>query len=278
MRGITRADRSAARSPGGSRRSRAADTLRPVTATRLFPIRAFLRRMFAMPGYPPDARDLRTFRLAGLELPTRATIVVVATILIVIFDFQRTLIPDELLRYDRNPGEQRLQAYSRVVLFFVVPMLIVLAGFRDRPSRYGLSLGDWRWGLGLALAGCAIMTPIVLIVAGLPDFRAYYAPSYEPLPGLLFTNVIDLFSTEFVYRGFLMLCLARVFGPIALVIALFPFTFTHLTKPETELLSTFVGGAIYGWLTWRTRSIVWGAAAHIYIVTLLIVAAGAPRG
>jgi membrane protease YdiL (CAAX protease family) len=95
---------------------------------------------------------------------------------------------------------------------------------------------------------------------------------------LLFTNTIDLVSTEFVYRGFLMLCLARVFGPIALVVALFPFTFTHLTKPETELLSTFAGGAIYGWLTWRTQSVVWGAAAHIYIVTLLIVAAGARAG
>ena len=55
--------------------------------------------------------------------------------------------------------------------------------------------------------------------------------------------------------------------------ALYPFTFTHLTKPEAELLSTFAGGAAYGWLTWRTGSIVWGAAAHVYIVTLVIVAA-----
>ena len=45
-----------------------------------------------MPAYPPDERDLRTFRLAGLELPIRATIAVVAVILIVIFDFQRTLL------------------------------------------------------------------------------------------------------------------------------------------------------------------------------------------
>jgi membrane protease YdiL (CAAX protease family) len=234
--------------------------------------------MFTMPPYPPDEPDLRTFRLAGLELPIRSTVVVVATILIVIFDFQRTLIPDDLLRYDRNPGEQRLQALSRVVLFLVVPLLIILVGFRDKPRRYGLQLGDWRWGVGLAVLGAVVMTPIVLILAGQPDYRAYYAPSYEPLPGLLVTNTLDLFSTEFLYRGFLMLALARVFGPVALVIALFPFTLTHLTKPETELLSTFVGGAIYGWVTWRTRSIVWGAAAHVYIVTLVIRAAGGGLG
>ncbi len=249
-----------------------------MTSTRPSPIRRFLGAMFTMPDYPPDEGDLRTFRLAGLELPVRATVVVVAVILIVIFDFQRTLIPDELLRYDRNPGEQRLQALSRVLLFGIVPLLIILLAFRDRPSRYGLQLGDWRWGLGLAVAGGLVMTPLVLALATLPDYRAYYAPSYEALPGLLFTNTIDLTTTEFLYRGFLMLALARIVGPLGLVVALFPFTFTHLTKPESELLSTFVGGAIYGWVTWRTQSILWGALAHIYIVTLVITAAGLATG
>ena len=225
-----------------------------------------------MPAYPPDEGDRRTVRLAGLDLPLRATVAVVAVILIVIFDFQRTFIPDDLVAYDRNPGIMRLTAISRVVLFFLVPLAIVVVGFRDRPSRYGLQLGDWRWGLGLAVAGCVVMTPIVLVLSGAPDFRAYYAPWMDPLPSLLFTNTIDLVSTEFIYRGFLMLCIARVFGPIGLVVALFPFTFTHLTKPEAELLSTFAGGAVYGWLTWRTGSILWGALAHVYIVTLVIVA------
>ena len=84
-------------------------------------VRGFLGRMFAMPAYPPDERDLRTFRLAGLDLPTRATVAVVAVILIVIFDFQRTLIPDALVQYDRNPGIQRLQALGRLVLFLSCP-------------------------------------------------------------------------------------------------------------------------------------------------------------
>jgi membrane protease YdiL (CAAX protease family) len=229
--------------------------------------------MFAMPSYPSAPEDLRTVRLAGLDVPIRATVAVVVVILLVIFDFQRTFIPDALVAYDRNPGMQRLQALDRVVLYFCIPLLIVVAGFRDRPDRYGLQLGDWRWGLGLGLAGCAAMTPVVLLLAGLPDFRAYYAPSAEPLTSLALTNVLDLVPTEFIFRGFLMLTLARLFGPIALIVALFPFTFTHLTKPESELLSTFAGGAVYGWLTWRTGSILWGAMAHVYIVTLVIVAA-----
>jgi len=138
--------------------------------------RSFLARMFTMPVYEPVPADLRTVRIAGLDLPVRSTVVIVTTILVVLFDFSRTLIPDELLRYDRNPFEMRLQAYSRVVLYFVIPLLIVLIGFRDRPWRYGLRLGDWRWGAGLALAGCAVMTPIVLFLASQPDYRAYYSP------------------------------------------------------------------------------------------------------
>src|SRR5258705_11033645 len=221
--------------------------------------------MSAMPSYPPDEHDTRTFRLAGLDLPIRSTVAVVAVILIVIFDFQRTLIPDALVQYDRNPGIQRLQAISRLVLFFLVPLGIVVLGFRDRPSPYGLRLGDWRWGLGLAIAGCVVMTPIVLMLSGAPDFRAYYAPSNDPLPSLLATNILDLGSTEFLYRGFLMLCLARAFGPLALGVPLFPFTFTHLTKPEAELLSTFAGGAVYRSPTWRTGPGLRRAAADGYI-------------
>ena len=192
-----------------------------------------------------------------------------------IFDFQRTIIPDELVQYDRNPGMQRLQAISRVVLFFLVPLAIVVVGFRDRPAATGSGSATGDGGWGSRSSGCVVMTPIVLVLSGAPDFRDYYAPSMDPLPSLLATNVLDLVSTEFVYRGFLMLALARVFGPIALVVALFPFTFTHLTKPEAELLSTFAGGAVYGWLTWRTGSILWGALAHVYIVTLIIAAAAA---
>lgn len=236
-----------------------------------------LARLFAAAEYPPDAADLRAIWIAGMRLPLRATVAIAATILLVIFDFQRTFIPDHLVAYDRNPGMQRLQALDRLVLFLVVPLLIVVAGFRDRPSRYGLRLGDWRLGLGLAVVGAAVMTPLVLVLATLPDFRAFYAPSAtgEPLPSLLFTNVVDLVSTEFLYRGFLMFTLIRVFGPLGMLVMLFPFTLTHLTKPELELLSTLFGGAVYGWVAWRTGSILWGAVAHVWIVTVVMVASAA---
>jgi membrane protease YdiL (CAAX protease family) len=239
-------------------------------------VRELLGRLFTFVDYPPEPADLRTFDLAGLRLPVRATIAISVVVFAVIFDYSRTFIPDELIAYDRNPGMQRLQAIDRVVFFAVIPLLVVLLAFRDRPSRYGLRLGDWRLGLALAIAGCAVMTPLVLWFAGQPDARFYYAPSAEGLPDLLVTNGLDLVSAEFLFRGFLMFTLVRAIGPVGVLIATLPFVFSHLTKPELELISTLVGGMLYGWLAWRTGSILWGALAHVYILTLLIVAAAAP--
>jgi membrane protease YdiL (CAAX protease family) len=236
-------------------------------------VRSALVRLFTAPPDDSTPADRTTFNLAGLELPYRATVAISVMVLVVIFDFSRTFIPDALIQYDHNPGMQRLQAWDRFVLFLVVPLLVVVLAFRDRPSRYGLRLGEWRVGAALALAGCALMTPVVLWFAATPDAQLYYANSWSDLPDVLATNLLDLFSAEFLFRGFLMLTLVRAIGPIGVLIATVPFALTHLTKPELELISTLIGGMLYGWLAWRTRSIVWGALAHTYILTLLTAAA-----
>jgi membrane protease YdiL (CAAX protease family) len=238
-------------------------------------MRTFLARLIAAPSYPPDPIDLRTFVLAGLRLPVLATVAITVVVFAVIFDFSRTFIPDELISYDRNPVMQRLQAIDRLVLYALVPLGVIVFGFRDRPARYGVRLGDWRWGLALTLAGCALMTPIVLWFATLPDARAWYAPSWSTLPDVVLTNAMDLASAEFLFRGFLMFALVRAIGPAGVLVATLPFVFSHLTKPELELFSTLAGGMAYGWLAWRTGSIVWGAIAHTYIVTLVMAAAAA---
>ena len=148
-----------------------------------------------------------------------------------------------------------------------------MLAFRDRPSRYGLTLGDWRWGAGLTVAGCVAMTPVVIEFAALPDVRAFYGPSGGPLGQLVLTNVLDLTASEFAYRGFLLFTLVRRIGPLGVVVAAMPFVFAHLGKPELELFSTLGGGMVYGWLAWRTGSIVWGSIGHLYILTLVTVAA-----
>lgn len=228
----------------------------------------------ASPAYPATAADLRTVEIAGVQLPVRATGVTTIVIFALLFDYSRTFLPDSVLSLGRSPVALLAIAIERVVLFGLVPLAVVLFAFRDRPARYGLMIGDWRWGSALTVIGCAAMTPIVLAYAALPEVRAFYAPSASPLAQLVVTNVLDLTATEFAFRGFLMLTLVRFIGPFGLLVAAMPFVFAHLGKPELELFSTLGGGLVYGWLAWRTGSILWGSIGHVYILTLVVVAAG----
>ena len=221
----------------------------------------------------PNPADLRTVDLIGLRLPVRASVAVAVVTFALLLDYSGTFHPDGLLAAGRTPDATFGIALERVVLFGLVPLGVVLFGFRDRPSRYGLTLGDWRWGAGLTALGAVAMTPVILWFATHPDVRAFYAPSDAPLGRLLLTNGLDLLAAEFAFRGFLMMTLVRVIGPFGVLVATMPFVFGHLGKPELELLSTLGGGLVYGWLAWRTRSIVWGTIGHVYVMTLVTVAA-----
>jgi hypothetical protein len=236
-------------------------------------IRRFWAALTAGPDYPATDADRRTIRLVGLTVPVRATVAIAVVTFALLFDYSRTFLPDDIVALGRSPQAMRAVALERVVLFGLVPLLVVLVAFRDRPSRYGLTLGDWRWGLGLMLVGCIVMTPIVLVFAMLPDAQAYYGPSAAPVLDIVVTNGLELTAVEFALRGFLMLTLVRVIGPFGVVVATLPFVFGHLGKPELELFSTLGGGLVYGWLAWRTRSIVWGSIGHTYILTLVTIAA-----
>ena len=228
------------------------------------------------PTYPAEPGDLRTIGLAGLRLPVRASVAIAVVTFALLFDRAGTFIPREISDAGRTPGTLLAIAVERFVLFGLVPLTVVLLAFRDRPSRYGLTLGAWRWGAALAATGCVVMTPIVLWFATVPAAREFYAQGAAPIGQLLVTNALDLSASEFLFRGFLMLTLFRIMGPIGVLVAAMPFVFAHIGKPEIELLSTLGGGLVYGWVTWRTRSIAWGAIAHIYIVVLVTLAAAAP--
>lgn len=227
---------------------------------------------------PVDAAnpaDVRTVDVVGLRLPARASLALVATTLLLLIDFSRVLLPADIQALGRTPAGLLAIALERLLLFLLVPLGLVIVAFRDDPRRYGLTLGDAPIGAVLAVAGAALMTPVVLWSAMLPDVRDYYAVSAAPAAEVVAINVVDLVAAEFLYRGFLMFTLVRAIGPIGVLVAVMPFAFSHLGKPVLELLSTLVGGLAYGWLAWRTRSIVWGSIAHVYILSLVTLAAAA---
>jgi membrane protease YdiL (CAAX protease family) len=238
---------------------------------------SLVARATAGPAYTPDETDLRDVRVAGLELPLRASVALVATTALVLLDYTGAWRPlvGLLPTIGASDIPNASVAVERGVLYGLVPFLIVVFGFRDRLGRYGLQLGDWRWGAGLLGAGLIVMTPIILGVSRLPEFAAYYGARSGPFEGVLASNALELFAAEFLLRGFLLFALLRRIGPIALLVVQVPFIFAHVGKPDLELWSTFIGGSIFAWLDWRTRSILWSALGHLYVLTLMLVAVGA---
>jgi len=207
-----------------------------------------------------------TLNVAGLRLPLRETAVVLVTTFVLLIDYYHPLA---LPNWPMGPALST--GIERVALFAVVPLVTLLL-LGERPSAYGLRLGEWRIGLAVGIGLALLVTPVVVISAGLPDFRVYYGTQEAGLAAAV-GRAVDVGAAEFLFRGFLMWTLVRVAGPLGVVLATFPFVFTHLGKPELETLSTFFGGLGFGWLAWRTRSVLYGAALHAYIINLVVFAA-----
>ena len=221
------------------------------------------------PEEPPGPIDRRTFDLLGLRLPALATAALLLVSLLLILQHAHDFLP----RFGPvDPRSLRNQSIERFVLFGIVPLSVLLA-LREDPRRYGLRIGDARRGLILLGVLSAVTLPAIVLVARVPEIRDWYAPSMSTPVDVTLSNVLDLVPTEFLIRGFLLFALLRAVGPLGVVIAVVPFAFTHIGKPDLETLSTLGGGLVFGWLNWRTGSIWYSGIYHVLIQTTVIIAA-----
>lgn len=153
---------------------------------------------------------------------------------------------------------------SALVAGSLVGLAFVLAAAvrgRVSPSAWGLGLGEPRWWLrpvGLLLLLVAVGVPLVAIA--FPEFVEFYprwkAARTDPVALLQYELAMGvyMFCWEFFFRGFLLFGLARAIGPVAaILVQAFPFFLLHDQKPEAELVSSWFGGILMGWLCWRAR-------------------------
>lgn len=165
------------------------------------------------------------------------------------------------------------ETLDRFLLFFILPMGIILFVFRENPRDFGFQLGDWRAGLVLTLGSILIMAPILFFIGrSNSSMKEYYNWQLGLLP---WDMLVQLFAWEFLFRGWLLFGYARKFGPEAIWLQAVPFALAHLGKPEVETLSTIFGGFIFGWIAYRTRSFLYPYIIHFFVASFtIIVAAG----
>jgi membrane protease YdiL (CAAX protease family) len=217
---------------------------------------------------PPKFTPEGTIRLGQLELDFRLSVVVVASTLLLILEAYHHFIP-----YNTYADSLVAKAEERTIYYLVIPLLIVVAVFRQSPAEYGFRLGAWRAGLKWALGLFVVGAPLLFLAARTPAMTAYYARGSRSLAQVLGTTALDLFGWEFMFRGFLLFGLYRVIGPSAILIQAVPFAMAHIGKPELETLSTIFGGVLFGWLAWRSRSFLYPFLLHWMISVFVILTA-----
>jgi len=198
-----------------------------------------------------------------------AILTIVSTLVLMVDHYHFPLLPWAKWFSDWDVSGISMKVLDRTILYFIVPMFIILVVFHDNPKDYGFSFGDWKAGIVISLSGIILIAPILWLVGrGDASMQNYYKPMVSRLP---WSPLFDLFGWEFIFRGWLLFGYARKFGPEALWLQAVPFALAHLGKPELETLSTLFGGFAFGWVAWRTKSFVYPLLIHWFVASFMIV-------
>jgi membrane protease YdiL (CAAX protease family) len=195
----------------------------------------------------------------------RAATILISSTLLLVASHYHTILDDDTL--------------SSSLFYFLVPVAIILLVFREDPRRFGLRLGDWRKGALWTVLGIVVMAVVIVGLAQLEEFRSYYrlGSFQEPLSSevleLALRQAIYMFSWEFIFRGFLLFGLKDRFGSLAVWIQAIPFAIMHLGKPELETLSTIFGGAAFGYIDLKSKSVFPSVIIHWAIYMMMVLAA-----
>ena len=161
------------------------------------------------------------------------------------------------------------------IIFFITPMLTVKFLFKKKLTDYGINLNNKFLGLKTVIITIIIMLPVIWVVSSFPKFQITY-PNCSMLKEswslfMIYEAclILYLFAWEFVWRGFTLFGLEKIFGFYAVFIQMIPFTILHNGKPALETFASILAGFFLGVLAIRTRSILYGLLIHIAVMFMI---------
>lgn len=156
--------------------------------------------------------------------------------------------------------------------FFILVIIIIKFGFKEKLSDYGLQLGDIKIGLSFSLLFLFVMIILIWFVSATPAFAEKYPhlSSAKSDWSTLFIYeagmFLYMFAWEFIWRGFMLFGLEKKFGGYAVVMQMIPFVILHNGKPFLETFGAIFGGIALGILALRTRSFYYCVVTHIGVM------------
>ncbi|MBP5620551.1 MAG: CPBP family intramembrane metalloprotease, partial [Thermoguttaceae bacterium] len=137
-------------------------------------------------------------------------------------------------------------------------------------SDYGLTWGIFKRVVFNFFSFLPVMLVMGWLSGGIREFYDVYP--YNPLAGIswraLITHSITyLFlyylSWEFMFRGFIQLGLTQRLGAVpAVLVQTLASSMLHYGHPASETFGCVVGGLLWGFLVYRTKSILSGWGQH----------------
>ena len=137
-----------------------------------------------------------------------------------------------------------------------------------RVTALGLTIGNWKTGRWLLLAGMPVALLVGFLSADSPALAAEYplGPVTRALGSFLphaLGYLVYYVGFEFFFRGFLLLGLQERLGARrANLLQSLLAVIIHAGKPISEVAGAFPGSLVFGWLTLRTGSIWYSIALH----------------
>ena len=184
----------------------------------------------------------------------------------------------ELFAVPGRIGLSKVIFSDLIRLAFLLVMLRIIWQFYKVPNHsfYGFSAKQVEWLLYFKML--LFMVPLITAASFMGDFLEYYPRAsriniYKPEPHHYFwfelVYALDFISIEVFFRGFMILAFLKILGPKAIIpTAAFYFSI-HFGKPIGETISSFFGGVLLGYLSYRTQSIWGGILVHIGIALLM---------
>jgi uncharacterized protein len=151
------------------------------------------------------------------------------------------------------------------IYYAVLPLLVIVVILRKNPLDFGLRFGNPRVWWPYVVAICLVAAVILYASSFIPSLQKYYQVADFHFVGFLLAAVVGLFSSEFIYRGFLLFGLREKFKEASILFQMVPFVLLHLGKPEVETLSTLFTGLLFGWVAYRGKSFWPAFIIHLFI-------------
>ena len=190
---------------------------------------------------------------------------------------QRRFFRENLFEQFQNYSDPYLLEYlywfiGDFFTFFILGIVIIKFGLKEKLSDFGLQFGDIKTGLSVSIIFLSVMIILIWFVSTTPSFAEKYPhlssakSNWNTLLIYEAGMLLYMFAWEFIWRGFMLFGLEKKFGGYAVLMQMIPFVILHNGKPFLETFGAIFGGIALGILALRTRSIYYCVLTHIGVM------------